>query len=169
MKWKTVLILGLLAFSGGCVPVVSKTLLKEAQTIPFRELSSEPEEYKGKTVILGGIILDVKVEKEKTILEVLQVPASPYERPKDMEKSEGRFIVEYPSFLDPAIYTKGKAITVGGVVKGKEVGKIGERELVYPLIEGKEIYLWPVEEKEMRCVFEGWPSVLMPFPRCWCP
>jgi len=169
MKRSWFFILGLLAFIGGCVPVISKTLLKEAQIIPFRELSSEPERFRGKTVILGGIILDLKVEKEKTVLEVLQVPASAYERPKDIEKSEGRFIVEYPSFLDPEIYKKGKAITVGGVVRGKEIGKIGERELVYPLIEGKEIYLWAPEEKEMRCEIWGWPSVLMPFPRCWCP
>ncbi len=169
MKWKTIFLLGLLSTAWSCVAVVSKTLLKEAQMIPFRELSSEPEKFRGKTVILGGIILDLKVEKEKTILEVLQVPASAYERPKDMEKSEGRFIVEYPSFLDPEVYKKGKAITVGGVIKEKEIGKIGERELVYPLIEGKEIYLWPPEEKEMRCEIWGWPSVLMPFPRCWCP
>ena len=60
--------------------------------------------------------------------------------------SEGRFIIQTPGFLDPAIYSPGRKLTVAGTVAGKEVRPLGEIEYTYPIIEKRELYLWPEEE-----------------------
>ena len=105
----------------GCATVVSKQLLTQAQRIEFDEIIKDPDAYTGKVVVLSGIILDSKNSKEGTLLEVLQVPADSSLRPKDMDKSKGRFLALYKGFLDVAVYRRGREVTIGGKITGKRV------------------------------------------------
>ncbi|MCD6306124.1 MAG: Slp family lipoprotein [Deltaproteobacteria bacterium] len=132
----------------GCATVVSKQLLTQAQRIEFDEIIKDPDVYAGKVVVLSGIILDSKNSKEGTLLEVLQVPADSSLRPKDMDKSKGRFLALYKGFLDVAIYRRGREVTIGGKITGKRVLELGEIEYTYPFVEIKDIHLWPLEKKE---------------------
>jgi outer membrane lipoprotein len=56
--------------------------------------------------------------------------------------SRGRFIVKSPQFLDPALYKKGKRLTVAGQVIGKETRALGETEYTYPVVMAKEVHIW---------------------------
>lgn len=94
-------------------------------------------------MLIGAINL-----REGTMIEVLQKPAGFRGEPKDVDYSEGRFLVLYPRYLDVAIYTQGRKITVAGEVQGKKVQPLGEINYTYPLISAREIYLWPVEREE---------------------
>jgi hypothetical protein len=62
----------------------------------------------------------------------------------------GRFIVYVPGFLDPAISRPNRKITVMGSVLGKEVHPLGEIKYSYPVIEKKDLHLWPAEEFYVR-------------------
>ncbi|RLB06480.1 MAG: hypothetical protein DRG50_05605 [Deltaproteobacteria bacterium] len=131
----------------GCAPVISKGVLKEVdRSISFEQLLEEPEAYKGKTLLLGGDIIETQNLPAKTLIIVLQRPLGHRGRPVGGDVSKGRFIISAAGFLDPAIYRHGRKVTVAGVVVGKKVRPLGEVEYTYPIIEKKELYLWPEEE-----------------------
>jgi outer membrane lipoprotein len=131
----------------GCAHVISKELLQEVDTsVSFAQLSKEPEAYTGKTVLVGGDIIETQNLPEKTLIVVLQHPLGHRGEPIAGDVSEGRFIILTRGFLDPAIYSPGRKLTVAGTVAGKEVRPLGEIEYTYPIIEKRELYLWPKEE-----------------------
>ncbi len=131
-----------IAFLGGCAHVVPEEIRKEVDRgLTPQQIFKEPEAHSGKTVMLGGIILAVANTKDSTYIEVLERPLSSTGKPLDTDESRGRFMIRYDGYLDPAIYSKGKALTVVGALSGTIPGKIGEMEYKYPLIISKNIYL----------------------------
>jgi len=131
----------------GCAPVISRRALKEVdQSLSFERLLENPETHKGKTVLLGGTIIDTRNPPDRTSIIVLQRPLGFRNKPTSEDISRGRFILYVAGFFDPVIYHPGREITVVGSVLGKEVRPLGEIEYTYPVIEKKELYLWPANE-----------------------
>ncbi len=129
----------------GCTHVISKQMLNEVdRNATFAQVVKNPDAYKGKTVLFGGAIIETKNLPERTIIAVLQRPLSRRGEPAGVDVSEGRFIIQTQGFLDPAIYSPGRQVTVAGKVLGKEVYPMGEIQYAYPLIEKRELFLWPV-------------------------
>ncbi len=130
----------------GCAPAISPQIRKEAAVdIPFGEVLRDPERYVGKTFIWGGTILEARNTLEGTMLKVLQRPMDSQSRPKEVDRSEGRFLALDKRYLDPAIYAEGRAVTVAGELVGKRVLPLGDIDYAYPLLAVREIYLWPKE------------------------
>lgn len=126
-----------------CGHVVPEELRNQVDRAVTSEiLFKDPEAHKGKTVMLGGLILATANAKDATYIEVLERPLDGRGRPEDTDLSRGRFMIKYEGYLDPAIYTKGKLITAVGEVSGVIPGKIGEMEYKYPLITSKNLYLF---------------------------
>jgi outer membrane lipoprotein len=131
----------------GCAHVISKEVLKDVDpSVTFAQVAKAPDAYKGKTVLFGGAIIETKNLSNKTQVFVLQRPLDNGKKPAAGDVSEGRFIILVPGFLDPAIYSPDRKITVAGTIVGKEVRPLGEIVYTYPLIERRELYLWPKEE-----------------------
>ena len=149
--FKLISLLLLLVAAGsvaGCAPVLSKQLRQEAEPpIPFAELQQAPDTYKGLVVILGGYILEAENGPDGSRLTILQAPLDSRNRPKSTDLTKGRFLVRTKKFLDPEVYSKDRAITVGGKVEGSRQEPLGSRSYVYPLIRAQEIYLWPEKYK----------------------
>ena len=126
----------------GCASVISKQLRGQVATeLTMNMVVKDPEDYKSKTVLWSGVIVSCVNLKEGTMVEVLQKPADTREKPKDVDKSEGRFIALKPDYLDVAIYRQGRKVTVAGEVKGKKIQRLGEIDYTYPLISAKEIHI----------------------------
>jgi outer membrane lipoprotein len=143
----TIMALMALLLLVGCAHVISKEVLKEVdKNATFAQVVKEPDAYKGKTVLFGGDIIETKNFADKSVVTVLQRPLDSRDRPATGDVSEGRFIVTTPGFLDPAIYSPGRKITVAGKVVGKEKRPLGEIEYTYPVIEKQGLYLWPAEK-----------------------
>jgi len=142
----------------GCAPVISRELRGQvAKELTFHEVSKDPEAYAGKIVLWSGVILKSANLKEGTLIEVLQKPADRRGRPLDVDESAGRFLALYSGYLDVAIYSQEKEVTIAGEIKGKRVLPLGEIEYTYPLISIKEIYLWrPVREERIYPCFYWW-------------
>jgi outer membrane lipoprotein len=142
-----VLVIAAVLLLAGCAHVISRGVLQEVDTsVSFAQLSKDPEAYQGKTVLFGGDVIETQNLSDKTLVVVLQRPLDRRGEPSAGDVSEGRFIITTPGFLDPAIYGPGRKITVAGTVVGKEVRPLGEIEYTYPIIEKRELYLWPEEE-----------------------
>lgn len=132
-----------LAFSA-CAPAISKQVRQQAdQSLSFPVLSADPEAYKGKIVILGGVIAQITTKPEQTELEIVQKNLDASGEPETTDTSYGRFLVIADRFLDPLIYKKDRKITVAGEVTGSEVRKLDTLEYRYPVIKSLELKLWP--------------------------
>ncbi len=111
----------------------------------------------GETARWSGVIASIKNGKTSTTLDVLYYPAQSNGRPKLSDEPIGRFRTKVNKFLDPAVYKKGKSITVLGSVKTKETGIIGEYEYEYPTVGDAKVYLWPKLQEPARVEFYyGW-------------
>jgi len=146
------LVIGCLTLVGmGCAHVISEPLRQQAQPpVSFAELRTDPEALKGRTVILGGEILQTSNLREGTRVEVLQRPLSDSETPRLTDTTGGRFMAFCSEYLDPAVYAPRRRITVAGRVLGSYTGKVGEVDYTYPLVSCEEIHLFPTASAELR-------------------
>ena len=132
----------LLIFVCSCAHVISEESLKIVdKSVKVEDIFSITEQLEGKTVLIGGMILNVKNEEKLTYIEVIEKPIDSLGYPQDTDISRGRFIIVYDGFLDSAIYSKGKYVTVVGEIGGTIVGKIEKANYKYPVIKCKEIKL----------------------------
>ncbi len=166
--WAIIFVSMLLA--AGCAPVISKNLREQVEKeISFKDVIQDPEAYQGKVVLWGGEIIEAKNMKEGTMIEVLQKPTDSQGKPKKVDRSDGRFLALYDGYLDVAIYTKGRDVTVAGEVKGKKVLPLGEIEYTYPIISVKEIHLWPEKIKERHYHYYHHPLPHLYYPWWYYP
>jgi len=143
-KWWLCLLVLLVA---GCGPVISQNVLKDVdRDLPFQEIQRDPDNFKGKTILLGGRIIETAPLPDKTRMMVLQYPLGFRNKPSIDAGSEGRFIVEAQGFLDPVVYSAGRQVTVAGILAGKEVLPLGEINYTYPVVVSRELYLWPIDD-----------------------
>ena len=125
-----------------CSHPMSQELLKDIDgTITFDRLFESPEEFIGKLVMFGGVIVETRVLPEGTEIEVVQKKIDFTGYPKAADESGGRFVFFKKGFLEPEIYSKGRGVTGVGKFIGTRMGKVGQRPYEFPLIEVKELKL----------------------------
>jgi outer membrane lipoprotein len=148
--------------------VISQQIRDESiGPVPFNILVQDADKYKGKTVILGGYILETQNLADESIVKVLQTPLGSGETPKSKDLSKGRFIILKKGFLDPEIYRKDRKITVAGTVAGIMIEKVNHFPQPYLEIKSREIYLWPKEEYYYTPpYYDPW---YYPYPFFWRP
>ena len=113
------------------------------ETIRFEDLRRTPNNYVGKTVIVNGIVLKAKRTKNRTEIEILQLPAGTEVGPSpDRTESQGRMIAVKEDFLDPATLPEGTPVTVVGEVKGAMTKMLDDSEYEYPVLEIKKLINW---------------------------
>jgi outer membrane lipoprotein len=114
----------------------------ESEDLSFSMVLQNPDAYQGDIVLWGGSIIETTNLQNGTEIIVLQEPLGGEERPESAEDSLGRFIAMSSKFLDPAIYEKGRKITLAGQVAGKKTLSLGKTSYTYPVITVKQLHLW---------------------------
>jgi outer membrane lipoprotein len=129
-----------------CAPVIShKYMEKAVKDVSFSQVAKEPEKYLNETFVFGGTIVETRITKEGSEIEVIQNPIDRYGDIADKDVSEGRFLISSPGHLDPLIYRRNRMITVAGRLIGTKQKAIGETQYMYPVFEAEELYLWKRE------------------------
>ncbi len=153
-------------FLFSCAPVLRHdTMNKAIREFSFSDINKEPEHFKGKLFVLGGIIVDTKAMPDGSLIEAIYVPVNSRGYLKEVRKSYNRFYAIFPKesgFLDPLIFHRNREITLAGEFVEFKKGKIDEMEYSYPLFTIKELYLWP----ETRGYY-FYPVYYEPFPFRW--
>ena len=135
-------ILSLFFMLDGCTTTQKRPKRQESyEKIPFSEILRSPEQYRGKVVRLGGVILEVANKEEGSTLEILEKPLNWRGIPKRGDITGGRFLVISDGFLDKAIYRE-REVTVVGEIIGMKIGHIGETTYNYPVLSLRDIRLW---------------------------
>jgi outer membrane lipoprotein len=112
-------------------------------TIHFSDVEAAPSAYVGRTVMFSGIVLKAKRAKNRTEIEILQLPAAPGTLPsEDRTRSEGRFLAVEDKFLDPATIESGTPVTIVGNITGAVTRSLDDSEYTYPVIEITRLIDW---------------------------
>jgi len=135
--------------------------------LSLAQIRADPRAHLGARVILGGDILATTPKAGDTEVEVLARRLDRGDAPDRSDSSSGRFLVRTPGFLDPAIYARGRRITVLGTVTGSEERPVGELPYAYPVIAAERIKLWPKEGPWVGGEYPPVPldSPVLPYPR----
>lgn len=119
--------------------------------IGFAEEVNSPGANQGLSARWGGVIAKVENKAKDTVIEVVNFTLNSSARPKQSDKTLGRFRIRYQGFLDPMIYQQGKSITGVGTIGKAEAGKIGEHKYTFPVLNANKVHLWkkikPVESR----------------------
>jgi outer membrane lipoprotein len=128
----------------GCAHVISPNLRDRVNpALTFREVLDNPDFFQGKSVIWGGEIIQTTNQRDgTTLIEVFQRPLGWRGEPKETIASEGRFLATFDKYLDSYVFRRGRKITVAGEILGEKVKPLGEMDYRYPLVAGREVYLW---------------------------
>lgn len=142
---RSLLIILALVFLSSCAPVLHNELLsKGIFDMRASVIAEDPDMYKGKLFIMGGIIVNTKATEAGSMIEAIYVPVDAMGFLKDV-RGGSRFLALYPKdkgLLEPMIYSKNREITIAGEFLEARQGKIDDMEYTYPLFEIKELYLW---------------------------
>lgn len=129
----------LLAGCGG--HVLSQEALRQVdEGVDPAQVLANPEAFIGRTLLLGGPILDIQVGREGTTMEILNYRLDRWGEPRAPQ--EGRFLVSTEQFLDPEIYRLGAFVTMTGTVRGSELRALRDGEYRYPVVEVGEVHRW---------------------------
>ena len=113
---------------------------------PITPQEATAQNVSGQRVRWGGEIIKVDPKADATCFEILSRRLYPDSRPDRRDRSDGRFIACKQGFFDPAVYTKGRDITIVGSVNGSEQHTVGEYNYTFPHVDANEVYMWPKRE-----------------------
>jgi len=156
MRYPLVSLIALLLLGCSSTPERIRQAPPGAPTLT--EVRQQPETHLGARVRWGGTIARVDNRQDETRLEVVLRPLYGDGEPKELDRSEGRFIARLDGFLDPAIYASGRRITVLGKVGGTLEQELGQMRYRYPLVEVETHYLWPqtLERETAPHYYDPW-------------
>lgn len=147
-----------------CAPLSKEVMRQVEENLTYQAVHSAPEQYVGKTVLWGGVIIETTNKQGETVVKVRQTELDIKKRPKKLDHSAGRFMVRYAGFLDPALYQEGREITTVGVVIGQETLPLGDTQYSYTVIQARETYLW--EKRKPVVYYHPW---FWKYPYWWDP
>ncbi|OHB27981.1 MAG: hypothetical protein A2X84_12085 [Desulfuromonadaceae bacterium GWC2_58_13] len=130
-------------FFSGCAHVISnEAMLAVDPLADYAQVKQTPAAYLGKTLLLGGLLVDTQVNREGTDLEVILFTLDRWGRPLGPDESGGRFIARTDRFLDPELFKPGLHVTLTGKVVGEEVRPLKGVDYPYPVFAIGELHLW---------------------------
>lgn len=91
----------------------------------------------------GGEIIKVEPKNDVTCFEVLARGLYSDARPNRHDGNDGRFIACSKGFYDPAVYTRGRDLTIVGKLAGTEQHQVGDYNYTYAHVDADGVYLWP--------------------------
>jgi outer membrane lipoprotein len=107
------------------------------------EVRQNPDLYRGKLFVLGGVIVSTRATPEGSVIEALYIPVD--SQGYLTGEAGGRYLALLPKergFLDPLIYHEGKKVTIAAEFIQMREDKLVEPGHAFPFFEVKQIYLW---------------------------
>ncbi|HUA67189.1 MAG TPA: Slp family lipoprotein [Candidatus Saccharimonadales bacterium] len=157
---KQILPLGMvlvLVLLSGCVTYpIAKNIQKQAKPLTLAQAVANPGAHQGAVVIWGGRIIKTVNDVNSSAIYILQLPLDRSGKPMVEANTSGRFIASSKGFLDPEIYKRGRLITVAGAFTGLETQPVQKTQYTYPVVEIKQIHLWPVERRHGYYYYPAW-------------
>lgn len=125
-------------------PLSEEALAEINWETTYREVKEDPEAYRGKTLLLGGRIVEHIADREGSRLEILCYELDRRDRPTELDPECGRFLAITIDVLDSERYRQGRLVTLTGTVRGQTTLPLGGESYSYLTFEVGDIHLWPL-------------------------
>ena len=113
-------------------------------------VAADIDAARGRTAMWGGAIVNSRNFENSSQLEVLAYPLDDAGRPRLDQPPLGRFLVQRAGYLETVDYAPGRLVTMIGPVAGVRSGTVGEARYDYPVLEARQLHLWPRSEAAGR-------------------
>jgi outer membrane lipoprotein len=110
---------------------------------------SVDQSVKGQDFTWGGSVLSLKNLKNHSLVEVMAYPLDSNGQPDAGGTPLGRFLADYPGFLEPMEFPSGQLVTVTGPLLGYRDGKVGEADYHYPALQADQIKRWNAQSQHL--------------------
>ncbi|AHF02930.1 membrane protein [Marichromatium purpuratum 984] len=139
-----ILALGLPLWLAGCASGVPEAI-RHATGVATTPAAAQqaPMAHLGERVRWGGTILAVHNHAEHTTIELLARALDSSGEPDPEAPGEGRFLAEFPGFVDPAGYPEERTLTVVGILLPPRTRAVGDYPYRYPVVAVEHSHLWP--------------------------
>lgn len=118
--------------------------------ISYQDIVRSPNAHQGQLVVLGGKVVSTTRLKDRTRIEVLQLPLTDEYIPRTEQEgqSQGRFYAYDAGnkILDPTTLSDGTLITLVGEVSGMQTAHMEEADRSIPTVSIKDLTTWEVSE-----------------------
>lgn len=153
-----ILMLVSLAFvAAGCATNVPREIREAPENSPtLAEVRVDSQRFIGARVRWGGTIAAVDNRATETRIEVVARALDRNGRPRETDRSPGRFIAVIDGFLDPVVYAEGREMTVTGALAGETTHRIGDHEYTFPVVRAENYLLWPPRSELQPRDFPPW-------------
>ncbi|OOF67613.1 Slp family lipoprotein [Rodentibacter caecimuris] len=142
MMKKTILFLTAILCLSACVVSPRGLETKKFKITELQQILPEDYACACKPIRLGGKVISATALEKQTRLEILSLPVySLSAKPQLDSISDGRFIAYVDGFIDPEVL-KDRYITIGGVLKKQEKGKVDKANYNYPIVAVEHYRLW---------------------------
>lgn len=143
--------------TAGCASNVPREIREAPVNNPgVAEVRVDTARFIGAQVRWGGTIAAVENRSTETRVEIVARALDGSGRPRETDRSPGRFIAVIDGFLDPIVYAEGRELTVTGVIAREETGSIGDHEYVFPVVQTGNYLLWPLRPELQPYDFPPW-------------
>lgn len=109
----------------------------------LRMVIVDTDNFIGKQVRWGGIIVNVSSDNGLSAMEIEYFPLNRYGLPLINLRSAGMFIAQTDQFFDPDLYQQGLLITFSGTIKSEITKTVNRKEYFLPIITITDSHLWP--------------------------
>lgn len=165
---KVVLMMCLSLLAVACASNVPKEISTRLEpVIAVDTVRSNPDLYLGKKVRWGGEVASVKPLADTTMVEIVARQLFSSGRPKESDRTQGRFMVEVADFLDPTVYEEGRQFTVTGTITGSMEQAIEAYQYKYPVVTADAHYLWEPVPQTSRYDYYPYPGYYDPWYDPW--
>lgn len=136
---------GMMVVLSGYALQVPESIAAEPSNNPeFAAVIAQPNDYDGHKVRWSGTIAAVENQgMDATVLVIASRALNNEGKPLADAGSRGQFMAKVNHYLNPAIYAKGRSVTVDGTIVGSESRAIGNGPDSYPYVAADDYYLWP--------------------------
>ena len=158
-RYRSILILATVLLTACASQVPEAIRIAPSNEISIKAVQASPKAYLNAPIRWGGNIISINNKPNETWVEVLARPLDYEGEPDSEAANKGRFLARINSFLDPAIYTPERKITVRGQLESTIVRLIDEHPYRFPLVQVKAHYLWPKKPE----ITEPWNDPWYPY------
>lgn len=142
---KALISIPLLLALAACAPVPLFREVPAAPTPAPRDLARDIQRHMDRSVLWGGMVLELRQFEGYAEVEVLGFPIDSQARPEPRARDGGRFIAVRAGSLDPLQVTAGRFLTISGRITGeRQLDVRGSSETVAE-VDAREIHVWPAD------------------------
>lgn len=145
-----ILILLLALITSGCTHAISQQGREGVNNnMDYATVKANPGAHTGETILLGGVIVGLEVEQKGSTIEVYRWKLDRWGEPYEIDEDSGRFLAETDRWLDPAVYTPGRLVSMAATVSGQVTRLLGQIDYNYPVFRIKESHVWQTPYRYM--------------------